>query len=113
VTVFDPGLQPERTALAWRRTALALIVGSLAAVRVLPDLVGSWGYAGAGVAFVASVAILIAAHLRYRRDHLTLISSASDRVALSGGALVAITASVVLLMGIGGAVVLIAAAAAR
>jgi hypothetical protein len=38
---WDPGLQPERTALAWRRTGLALTVGSLIGLRVLPPLLGS------------------------------------------------------------------------
>ena len=89
---FDAGLQPERTALAWRRTALAVAVGSLAALRILPEVLGSWALIpaalGAGVSFVA----LVLTHRRYRRIHTMLTSSGSDRVALSGGALPALMA---------------------
>lgn len=89
---FDAGLWVERTALAWRRTALAVAVGSLAALRILPEILGLWALIpaalGAGVAMVA----LVLTHRRYRRIHSMLTSSGSDRVALSGGMLPALLA---------------------
>ena len=44
----DPGLQPERTALAWRRTSLALIGLSLGSARVTWPVIGAWSLALAG-----------------------------------------------------------------
>lgn len=40
--MFDPGLQPERTALAWRRTTISLVLGALVSLRILPPVLGHW-----------------------------------------------------------------------
>jgi Domain of unknown function (DUF202) len=41
--LFDPGMQPERTDLAWRRSTLSVIVGALIALRLLPPTLGTGG----------------------------------------------------------------------
>lgn len=116
---WDPGLQPERTALAWRRTGLALTVGSLIGLRVLPPLLGPAAYVLAGLGVVASLAVLAAAHRRYRRVHRLLLAARDDghtraddgsessasRVPTTGGALPAATAALALTAGLGALVV--------
>jgi hypothetical protein len=102
MSLFDPGLQPERTALAWRRTGLSMGAGALVALRIFPELFGAWAFVPAGLALVVAAAVLLAAELRYRRDHRALIAAreAGDRVALSGGALPALVAAATLLFGL-------------
>ena len=54
--IFDSGLQPERTNLAWRRTALSLCIGSIVSLRLLPSVLDDvlWFEPGiAGVVFAA------------------------------------------------------------
>jgi len=116
---WDPGLQPERTALAWRRTGLALTVGSLIGLRVLPPLLGPAAFVLAGLGVVASLAVLAAAHRRYRRVHRLLLAARDDghacadggstgspsRVPTTGGALPAATAALALAAGLGALVV--------
>jgi O-antigen/teichoic acid export membrane protein len=41
--LFDSGLQPERTDLAWRRSTLSVVVGALIALRLLPPALGPGG----------------------------------------------------------------------
>jgi putative membrane protein len=104
-SLFDPGLQPERTALAWRRTALALTTAAIVAVRMLPELLGTWAILPAGAGLAGAVAVLFLAHRRHLTVHLILVRSDSDRVPLPGGALPLSTA---LLVSIGGVAALIA-----
>lgn len=54
-TMFESGLQSERTALAWRRTALSLLVGSVLAVRLLLPVLGG------GSVVVGIVGLLVTA----------------------------------------------------
>ena len=116
---WDPGLQPERTALAWRRTGLALTVGSLIGLRVLPPLLGPAAFVLAGLGVVASLVVLAAAHRRYRRVHRLLLAArdagrtradggstgSPSRVPTTGGALPAATAALALAAGLGALVV--------
>jgi len=92
--LFDPGLQPERTELAWRRTALAIGAGSLVTMRVLPELMASalWVLPGlAGVGF--SVWLWVRAHARYVRVTRVLTGGA-DGSAPDAGLLITLAAFV-------------------
>jgi putative membrane protein len=59
-----PGVAPERTRLAWRRTSLSLAVGAVAAGRLLEDEVGAVAWLLSVVALVASAAVMVAAYRR-------------------------------------------------
>lgn len=64
MTQYDPGLQPERTQLAWRRTALSIAVVSLIAARALPLILGSGLWVIPGVVGVAASALFWVAAAR-------------------------------------------------
>ena len=97
--LFDPGLQPERTALAWRRTALTLLASSLIAARILAELLGTWAALLGLLGAIMAAWLLAAVHRRYRGHHESLTGSAgSGRVA--GGALVYATAIFVFAAGL-------------
>jgi uncharacterized membrane protein YidH (DUF202 family) len=109
----DPGLQPERTALAWRRTALSMCGGALASFRIFPHLMGNIGFLPAALALAIALTMLIASEIRFRRDHAALLeaqqhpTAPTSRLPLSGGALPAVTAAAVLGLGLLAAAALI------
>ncbi|MFJ1594548.1 DUF202 domain-containing protein [Kitasatospora albolonga] len=64
----DPGLQPERTRLAWRRTTLsATVVALLAGRQALHTGAGPAGLAALALTAAAWLGFLTAAHLRVVR----------------------------------------------
>jgi uncharacterized membrane protein YidH (DUF202 family) len=93
--LFDPGLQPERTELAWRRTALGIGVGSLVALRVLPaaaPAVGMqvlWLVPGL-VGLTFAVVLWALARARAARGNRALRTNRYDRMP-GGGLLLALT----------------------
>lgn len=100
---FDPGLQPERTALAWQRTGLALATGALAGLRILPSLLGPVAFAPAAGGLVIAIAVVVLARRRYRRAHEHLTQGSGP--GLPDGALPAATAFLTVLAGLGALVV--------
>lgn len=97
---FDPGLQPERTALSWQRTLLVLGAALVAASRALLELFGVVSYALAGVGLVAVVVLSVVTQRRYRTVHRHL-TTVDPRSLPSGGRLVLACAVIALCCGAG------------
>ncbi len=104
--VLDAGLQPERTELAWSRTALSLVVGGLLALRVLAPPFGTWGIVLGLGGTLAGVLLGTAARRRARAISAALRAGrrlppggpvlCAVALAVAGGALVGLVAVVAL-----------------
>lgn len=93
----DPGLQPERTDLAWRRTALTLVTAACIFLRWMP--LHGW-FTGTLVAASLLAALGIVATQRRRYHHQGRgIGGAAMTANVKGTA--AIAGSVVVLAGLG------------
>jgi uncharacterized membrane protein YidH (DUF202 family) len=104
--IFDPGLQPERTALAWRRTALALALGPFVAARLFAPQLGGLTVAALLVGVVLAVSIAVVASVRYRVVHRVLVED-GERRRLPGAALLLVTATVAFIAGLGALILVI------
>ncbi|QKE83782.1 DUF202 domain-containing protein [Arthrobacter sp. NEB 688] len=97
--VRDPGMQQERTTLAWRRTGLALLVGTLTVGRLTLDSLGG-AVVLPTVLIAALAAYVVVATLRQRR--LGTGHPADPRLSvLRDGRLVAAVATVVTALALG------------
>ncbi|WP_166785491.1 DUF202 domain-containing protein [Cryobacterium cryoconiti] len=90
---FDPGLQPERTLLAWQRTVLALAVGAVVGMRLTAPAFGGAALVAGLIGLALSLAAYVGVRFRYRRAQAALqaraalpASSAWPLAALAAGA---------------------------
>lgn len=90
-TLFDPGLQPERTDLAWRRTVLAVAVGALVSLRLLPPVLGAWSLAVGLVGLLLAGASWVLARRRARLVRAALLHTSAS---LPGAGLLLIHATI-------------------
>lgn len=93
---YDHGAQNERTALAWTRTALALLVGVVLATRLAAEPLGTAAVVFGLVVAPVAAAILLLARRRYQRSNEALHA---ERV-LPDGRLPGLVALVTLLLAV-------------
>lgn len=73
----DPGVQPERTALAWHRTALAMLVNGALLVRAAAEARSPLVWAVAVLVVLAALGLFAVGWLRSRAILLAAASSSS------------------------------------
>ncbi|GAA5127280.1 DUF202 domain-containing protein [Pseudonocardia adelaidensis] len=110
--IFDPGLQPERTALAWRRTGLAVAVGAVAGMRVLTPALGA-GAVVVGLLGLALATLLVVGSMRRARRVEVALLRDHCLAAGPGGRLVATVCIACTAVGVAALVAVLAAHAAR
>ncbi|WP_298990744.1 DUF202 domain-containing protein [uncultured Pseudokineococcus sp.] len=94
--LFDPGLQPERTLLAWRRTTLALAVGCAAVVRFVAPVLGPVVAVVGLLGLVLCGAAYLGAAGQYHRVSRELVSDSGGALPSPGPAVAALTAALLL-----------------
>ncbi|MDR7301197.1 YidH family protein [Haloactinomyces albus] len=92
---WDPGLQIERTTLAWSRTALAFVVATAVVIRLLAGTDVVLAAVCAALTLPLVVVISLLTWRRYRRDERSLHREAP----LSDGALPGTVAAFTVLVG--------------
>jgi len=105
-SVSDPGLQPERTELAWRRSSLSLAIGSIVTLRLLPDALGSAIWMLPGIAGIMGAGVLWWS-ARRRYNVVTHTLAQSDHEGLPDGRLLILTAMFVLAAGAAGLAIVV------
>lgn len=95
---WDPGGQPERTRLAWQRTALSGLACSLVVSKLVGRHSAALGFVLAGLAILTTVAMLVFSRVRYQRANAALF--AEER--LPDARINAATVVLIVITGVGG-----------
>lgn len=103
----EAGLQAERTALAWRRTALSVTVASLVGLRLLPPKLGALGYAVSALGLLWALELALASLQRYGDARRLAGTGAAAGGATSAGAAMARTAVIGVLVALGALVAVV------
>lgn len=93
--VWDTGLQPERTALSWRRLSMIFLGVGLLLPRVVWHLVGVWSLIGSALLALLAVVLYTAGERRYGRTHRSLV----DAGQLPDARLLAVSAAATVVLG--------------
>jgi len=83
--VVDLGLQAERTALAWRRTSLALVVAALGAGRLATPVLGVPALLLGAAGLAQAALVTLSAGRRYPAVHRSLGTHGDLRGVAPGG----------------------------
>lgn len=97
VAIWDSGLQPERTALAWRRTSLSVAAGATLMLRMSVEFFGFAGVMGALAALALALGAAVLGTRRYRRTRDSL--AADELLPGQGRAAVLVTCATAMLGG--------------
>jgi putative membrane protein len=104
--LFDVGLQLERTTLSWRRTGLAVAVGSLVSLRLLPEYLGGAAWIVPGLVGLAG-ALWMWATSRRRHERFMARIARGRTPRVDGGAPLCAIAAATSLVGVFGVVLLL------
>lgn len=94
-SVRDPGLQPQRTGLAWWRTSLSVLAVALLCLRTALTIGSSWSLVASVIGASAAVAMLLVGGERpsYSPDHEDVASRQSRRIVAGIAGAVVMTAT--------------------
>lgn len=81
---FDRGLQAERTALAWQRTALALGVAAFMAARQLTNLFSTASLVIGVLGAAIMLLLFVVGQRRYLSNHAHVVAARTMHVPLDG-----------------------------
>ena len=92
MTAPPPTLAAERTHLAWRRTAIGLTGGGVAAAHLLQEFLGAAAWSLAAIALVVAVALATVSHRRHLVGGALPRAGGSSRSARAGVLVIGVAA---------------------